>query len=482
MDASAARRLSKPASVILAATVAVAVWFIWTAVAQHQQFQTHGHDLGIFDQAIWHLSRFETPSTTVRKIMVPNIFGDHFHPILLAVVPFYWLFSSPYVLLVGQALLLAAVLPLIYFLARRLDIGPWPAAALAVAGGINPGLLSAIRFDFHEVAFAPALFLAVALTAAMKRWRWYWPLLAAFILTKESMALYATLFGLTMILRRQYRPGLLTCGLGLTAFFLIIRLAIPAFSPGLGYAYWDQYRHLAPRVSGLPAAFITHPGQFIQAVVDDPAKRQTIGLMFGSFAFLPILSWTTWPLTLATLAERFWSNASGLWLFQFHYQLLMVAIFAVGTLYVLHDAQRRWPRRRIIAPLIGVAVLVGTLVVYRALPSTTEATAWPTSLQRASWRFALSVIPPTVPVSAQDAFVPHLAHRDRIYQFPRVRDAAWIILDPAAPSWPLTPGQVRQWQTWLRSAGWRAVYENGSLTVFARQTDSQALSTVNGWE
>ena len=70
----------------LAATCAAS--YALTAVFRHQHFDS-SVDLGIFDQAVWHLSRFEAPSSSIRGFS--NLFGDHFHPIILLFAPLYWL-------------------------------------------------------------------------------------------------------------------------------------------------------------------------------------------------------------------------------------------------------------------------------------------------------------------------------------------------------------------------------------------------------
>jgi hypothetical protein len=55
-----------------------------------------GVDLVIFDQAIWHLSRFERPESTVRGLS--NLFGDHFHPLIALFAPLYWIAADPVLL------------------------------------------------------------------------------------------------------------------------------------------------------------------------------------------------------------------------------------------------------------------------------------------------------------------------------------------------------------------------------------------------
>ena len=52
---------------------------------------------------------------------MPNLLGDHFHPALMLLAPAYWIWDDARVLLVVQALLLAASsLPLFWWARPRL--------------------------------------------------------------------------------------------------------------------------------------------------------------------------------------------------------------------------------------------------------------------------------------------------------------------------------------------------------------------------
>jgi uncharacterized membrane protein len=68
------------ASVGLAALWAIALGAI--SIYRHDDFATHGYDLGIFDQTIWGYSHFVVIPNTVKR--VPDLLGDHFHPILVS--------------------------------------------------------------------------------------------------------------------------------------------------------------------------------------------------------------------------------------------------------------------------------------------------------------------------------------------------------------------------------------------------------------
>src|SRR5215212_2410264 len=74
-------------------------------IFRHRHFASSAYDLGIYDQAVWHLSRFETPASSIRGYS--HMFGDHFNPVMALFAPLYWIVSSPETLIVAQAVLLA---------------------------------------------------------------------------------------------------------------------------------------------------------------------------------------------------------------------------------------------------------------------------------------------------------------------------------------------------------------------------------------
>ena len=93
----ATRRVSRP---LLAIVAAFAAAYSVLGLFRHWHFGT-GFDLAIFDQAVWHMSRFETPASTISGYS--NILGDHFYPILALFAPLYWIAPAPETLIVAQA-------------------------------------------------------------------------------------------------------------------------------------------------------------------------------------------------------------------------------------------------------------------------------------------------------------------------------------------------------------------------------------------
>jgi uncharacterized membrane protein len=146
---------------LLTMVAAFAVAYSLLGLFRHWHFGTG------FDQAVWHMSRFEAPASTVSGYT--NILGDHFYPILALFAPLYWMAPAPETLIVAQALLLAAsTLPMYWFARARLP--DRPALALCAAYALFWGMQRTATADVHEAAFAPLL-VATALWAIDGR-RW----------------------------------------------------------------------------------------------------------------------------------------------------------------------------------------------------------------------------------------------------------------------------------------------------------------------
>ena len=74
-------------------------------LARHFTFQS-GYDLALFAQAYWNTLQGDFLYSSLKGGMV--LWGDHFNPIALAIVPFYRIWPAPETLLVIQSLALVA--------------------------------------------------------------------------------------------------------------------------------------------------------------------------------------------------------------------------------------------------------------------------------------------------------------------------------------------------------------------------------------
>ncbi|KDN83732.1 hypothetical protein KCH_43810 [Kitasatospora cheerisanensis KCTC 2395] len=137
---------------------------------QWTSLQLGGFDLGIFDQGVRGYAHFRLPVSTLKSVhheFPPgfSLLGDHFSPVLALLAPLYWVWDDPRMLLVGQAALFAAGVPLVRRIASRAFAGADARVrtrvldVAALVYGLGWPLLISSRGGFHEVGFAVPLFL-----------------------------------------------------------------------------------------------------------------------------------------------------------------------------------------------------------------------------------------------------------------------------------------------------------------------------------
>jgi len=81
----------------------------------------------------------------------------------------------------------------------------------------------------------------------------------------------------------------------------------------------------------------------------------------------------------------------------------------------------------------------------------------------------LNLIPAESIVSAESKLVPHLALRDKIYQFPLVNDAEFIVFTSIENTYPLDEEQFyRQIKVYRNSPEWKVLFENEDLTILRK--------------
>jgi uncharacterized membrane protein len=432
-------------------------------VSEHWRFSS-SYDLAIFDQALWHLSRFEPPASSVSGFS--NILADHFYPILVLLTPLYWIAPAPETLIVAQALLLAAsIAPVFFFLRRRLAYGP--ALALSAAYGFFWGLQQTAASDFHEMAFAP-LFVATAIEAMdRKGWKLFWTACFVLLLVKEDLVPVLTVLGVYLALIGEPKRGAFLFVSSLLAFALIVRVLIPGFSESGTYTYGGAYAEVVKKPWTIPAALVT-----------PVYKLRTLFFWFAPFLFLSLRS--PFSVLLVPLAlERFLSASPPHWGTAFHYSAPVAPIVAMsagdGLARIAGGLKDDVTRRRLVVWAAGIsvvlsAVLPGRQPLWRLL---VPARYVATRSTQTGYR-ALTVIPPEASVVAQAALLPHLSQRHELHVFtPDSPDAEFIVASATVSPWPSdTYDELGAAVNDRRRRGYAVVFEEDGWIVLKRPVQS----------
>jgi uncharacterized membrane protein len=354
-------------------------------LARFRRFEPTSYDNAIFEQAIRGYAHLQAPIVPIKGPGF-NLLGDHFSPVIALVGPAYRLFPAAQTLLVVQAVLIAVSVYVVSSLGLR-RLGIWAGGGIAVAYGLSFGLQSAVKADFHEVAFAAPL-LALAGAAYVERQHgrvvaWSLPLL----LVKEDLGLTVALIGVVLWLAGERRRGVILAAAGGMGFLLVVLLLIPALNPEGAYAYTSA-------VGG--------DRGLLETVVDDPGRKLlTVVMTFAVAGFAALVS--PWALlVLPTFAWRFAGDNPFYWGTDFHYSLLLMAIVAVAAI----DAMDRHPRLR---PTAVVAIgFTAAMLVSSPLASLVDPDFYDDPPRAAAAERVLALIPDGASVDTDIGLMTHL--------------------------------------------------------------------------
>jgi len=425
-------------------TLIAAALYLVISLTRYRSFIADGYDLGIFDQVVRAYAHFQAPLAPL-KGQGYNIFGDHFHPIIATLAPLYWIWDNPCSLLIGQAIVVAASIPVVYRFVRRRTSEP---AALLISAGYAIGwpILSLIDFDFHEIAFAN-LFMALAIDAYdRRRDRQLLIWCGLLLLVREDMGILVALFGLFVVLRDGWTGFrhrwlsrtesrrsasvialTLIIGGGL-AYKITTGVVLPHFAPNHEFAYW-QYQSLGDNLPDALWGILTRPWHAIDLFFTPILKTQTLLYFLVPVLGLALRS----PYLLFSLpifAERFFnSRPSKEYLWSTHWQynalpwviLLLAAVDGATRLGLLGTTTARNRRAHIFGAVFGVWLLA--VAAFLAVTSNERvpwppnplrritAAAWDTTPRMKAQTAASAVIPDNACVEADDRIVAHLARR-----------------------------------------------------------------------
>jgi len=394
---------------ITPAILAVVFGALYAALSlvRYHRFDPSSWDNAIFEQGIKGYAHLGAPIVDLKGPGF-NQLGDHFSPIIALVAPFYRVFPSAQTVLIAQAVLIAISVAVIAHVGIK-HLGQTRGIAIATAYGLSFGIQSAVRADFHEVAFAAPL-LALAGAAYIDRdWRrviwWTLPLL----LVKEDMGITVAAVGAVLWFAGERRRGTALAAIGVAGMAVVLFVVIPHFNPS---GEWDYATKFGGERSVLDVLF-DQPGR----------KALTVIVTFGVTGLLAFASpWVL--LALPILAGRFVADKEFYWGTDWHYSLVLMPIVFIALIDAMNREHRpRWLRAyaaqgAVVAVAFAAAMQVHSPLSMLAKPSTYEANP-----RAASAREVISMVAKGAEVETDIGLMTHLVTDHKVYWLGTVGNA-----------------------------------------------------------
>ncbi|MBA2441630.1 MAG: DUF2079 domain-containing protein [Rubrobacter sp.] len=501
------RRRFGPKEFVLLSAVLYMVVLGALSVYKHETYASSRFDLGNMDQAVWNSAQGRILEATDETGEITSRLRNHADFLLLAFVPLYWVHASPHWLLVVQAVVVGlGALPL-YWLARRFLGGitgrdhSWPAALVAAAYLLNPGLQAANLFDFHAQTMAGTLLL-FAFHYLLERRLLPFALFAVLAaLAKEEIVLLVAMMGLYAVFPlRRPRWGIPIFVLGCLYFLFVMLVAIPAYNPGDTSSLVEgRYETLGGSMGGVALTALTEP-LFTLSYILSASKVSYLFSLVGPTGFLAVLSPLVLLIPLPELAINFLSERPQMLSIRYHYStpilpfVYLAAAAGIANLVWLLPKLRGlrrplgWlgalsPSEKVLRALPGVlAFLVlllgvqtnydkGPLPVFNAPGNNFSVIDPPPEEHLEALDEAVALIPDDARVSASNQIGPHLAHRPYLYLFPTVRDADYVIVDETEPAYDTAISPILNLQSTREvreREDYTEVYSRDGVVVFER--------------
>lgn len=299
--------------ILIGITIVYGIYLFILALLRFYNFQSEAIDVSYYRVALDQFSHFQLAH--IWDDPKRFVWGDHFEPILLFLIPIYWFVKSPYVLIVSQVLIvLAAAIPL--FLVGKIKIKNfYLALALVWSYLLFGGLQFGYMYGFHPILFAPFFLFWTYYFFVKKNWRMYFIFLFLSLFVKEEISLTMIFSGIYLLLfKKKIKIGLATIAISTIWAFLCFKIIFPYLNPGIGFGHWGQYTSAN-----------------LKTLITPAYKIETFLVSYGAFAFLPLLFPPAFIITIPAILEKLLSNnIAGL--NGFHYSAVITVVVLIASI------------------------------------------------------------------------------------------------------------------------------------------------------
>jgi uncharacterized membrane protein len=455
--------------VLYAAVASYALLFVLAAVVHFVIFKTARPDLGNMVQAIWstlHGHFLESTTLTGRQA---SRLGVHVDPFLVLLVPLYWLWSSPLMLVVVQALAVSSGALPVFWLARKHLGSDRAGVHFALAYLLFPATqfnAFTITSSFHSVAIAVPLILYAIWFLDENRLIPFtlFALLAA--TTKEEIPMALGCLGIWYAVRKGRRlAGGTIFVLGVSATLFNFLWVIPHFSASGINPFAGRYQGVGSTPGGMAHKLVSDPVAFVQAVATGHK------LLYVVLLLVPFLGlWLLEPLlflgAVPDLAINLLSSKSDQTSIPFHWTAGIIPFVVAASIFGAARFKANTLRVSLYA-MVGCASIAIFSPIYFLKHDIQQLSSQARSVKA----HALSLIPAGVAVSASNQLGGHLSERRYSYSFPYVLKARWIIVDRNDETYGDVAGFRRYIRKYEADKRWRTVYSSRGVTVLEKRSD-----------
>lgn len=472
---------------ILITCVFFSILYSSISFVNHYFFRTYALDLGLYTNAIYDYAHFHFNDSQVMQAQAENLLSDHFDLFLILISPLYYIFYS-YTLLVVQIIAIVFGGFGIYKFTLFLIENKTTALLATICFFSFFGIFSAIAFDYHSHVIAAMLVPWFFLFFFQEKWRRCSMVFLLILITKENMSLWFAFIALGLIVHfignaSKMKMALMYSIISVLWFILVVNFIMPSISLEGKYAHLDysilggDFSEVLHNIITKPfyafkLLFINHSGN----IKGDWVKVELHMFLLLSGGILLLLKPQFLIMLLPIYFQKLFHDNMGMWGISNQYSVEFAPILILGSVCVVKSLENQAIRKSIMVTtlLLTIAVTIRSFdKTYSYFDRTKQRIYQPMHWMRnfdfTQTHDALKLIPPEASVSAQSTFVPHLAGREHIYQYPIHSDVDYIILNLNENPYPITTTEYKQKLVGiLCSKKWSVLYKQPPVILFKR--------------
>jgi len=397
---------------------------------KYKIYAYNGIDLAIYNQVFYNSSFGRLFNFTIH----PHLYlGDHFEPFILILLPFYFLFRSPYTILFLQTLFIGLSAWPLYLIAKN-KLGRNWALLISSVFLLNPFIQNANLFEFHLLPFAMFFLFFTFYFYQKGNFRLFLVFSFLALLIREDVSLVIFMFGFLALIEKKKLKWIIIPIIMAGVWFILSFQLISFFNPDNNYKFFAYYSWLGNTPNEIIKSIFTHPLLLLKHLL----SFQNIILVFVfliPFAFLPILALRYLVPALLIALQIFLSGFSDL-IFKTHYHSLITPFLFISSIYGLHRLINQAKTAKINSATNSIyrirnyiqkhkTIFIIIPVICIVYSSFTLGPFFPTickMLQFSSYNEVsklkndfLAITSQNLPIAAGFQFLPPLSNRDHLY-------------------------------------------------------------------
>lgn len=455
------------------------------SLVNHYHFRTYALDLGVYLNTVYDYAHLNFASNQVWQAQPVNILSDHFDLFLMLISPLNYIFHSYTLLLVQIIFIIIGGIGIYQFCIMLLQ-DKKIALIIAICFFSFYGVFSALAFDYHSNVIAAMILPWFFIYFFQAYWIRCSIVFFLILITKENMSLWLAFIGLGLIIHfRDDKNKMIKASIysliAILWFILVVKFIMPALYDKEIYAHM-HYAILGSNFAEIILNLVTSPFHFFRLlfvnhtnyIYADWIKVELHLFIMLSGGFFLFFKPQFMLMLVPIYFQKLFHNDITVWGISSQYSIEFAPILFIGGACIIKDLKNETIRKSILFLLLflNIALTIrsfdNTYAYFdRTKQRIYQPEHWTRDFDVQQAYKALNLIPKDASVSAQSSFVPHLANRKHIYQYPILNDAKYVVLNINEGSYPISSYEYKQKLIeMVHSKNWTITYNRPPIIIF----------------